>query len=682
MVTMNIPKSFSYLVFAVGIYVAISIFFLFNLMTTTGDVAQADWAIPLTPIAAMNNLDSVLHVWALNGFGGSIHGAFGIPFLPLVNAALSPFGFVGGFEIKLLSVFLIALGGTTTYLLARSFGLGFHSSFLAGLFFMTTAVVFNWLMFGWLYYIFGYDLLPLMILSIKKFLDGNGFKYVLCGGLILSIACSQPAFILVYPPLAFIFVLLESKFNIKKILAGLLLIAVSIGIWLLTAISFFVSLNNTETLSFFQGSYFNAIVAQFNHLSLIINPVRLWGSTFNFQFETYFPQQFVILSFMPLLVGLLALLLRPRDRRVIFAAIAYLFTFVAYEAYKNITFLVYSTPYGGIWEAPSVFLVPASLGLSLLIGYTSQALFTIPVRQRKIKHCRIIKMLTFTFVLIILICGSIPWWTQQASGDPLPGIPTKLNLYKIPEGYTNWTNVVNAQDEYFVLYVDIGNALITNSSYFSQPYSGVSASIYTLTNNIPIVSEANTSRLLNDLFSKDSNISSKWGSYSIKYIVIYTNVKSAYNIPELVDILSNQTGIVKSASLPDVLVFENEYAKPIVYSDRASTVITYHDPTTYKIAANSSSPYTLTLNQAFSSGWVASIDGAKITNHSQNKAGFNSWYIENIGNADIEIYYEPQTIYDLSLAFSMIVFVLMVVLIIILTLRPRFQKITNLSRLM
>ena len=47
------------------------------------------------------------------------------------------------------------------YLLARSFGLGSLSSFLSGLFFMTTAVVFNWLMLGYIYYLIAYVFMPL-----------------------------------------------------------------------------------------------------------------------------------------------------------------------------------------------------------------------------------------------------------------------------------------------------------------------------------------------------------------------------------------------------------------------------------------------------------------------------------------------------------------------------------------
>ena len=117
-------------------YFAISVFFLFGLITSRGDAAQGDWGIPLTVNAALNNLHSIFSVWSYNGFGNVIGGYYSFPFLPILNAVFAPLGFVGGAEVKVLSILLVALAGITMYLLARSFGLGLLSSFLSGLFFI------------------------------------------------------------------------------------------------------------------------------------------------------------------------------------------------------------------------------------------------------------------------------------------------------------------------------------------------------------------------------------------------------------------------------------------------------------------------------------------------------------------------------------------------------------------
>ncbi len=637
-------------------YVTISVFFLFGLIISRGDVAQSDWGIPLTASAALNNFRSFLSVWQYNGFGG-VNRVWGFPFFTLLNAALAPLGFVGGTEIKVLSVSLVALGGITAYILAKSFGLNFFSSFLSGLFFMTTPVVFNWLMVGWIYYLIAYGLLPLMILSTKKFLETNDVRYALINGIILSVATAQPTFILVFPLLGFLFVLFESRGNPKIILRGLILTFVSLSVWFLTSLSFFTSYNNTGTFSFYQGNYFSVIQAQFGHLSSLVNPIRLWGSTFNYQFETYFPKELIFLSFVPVLVAMLGILLRPRDRRVLFFSLAYLFVFVPYETYVNLHYLVYNLPYGSIFEAPSIFLVPASLGLALLIGYANQNISRSSAKFDNIASRRRVRNAFSIIILILVISPGIPWWTGQTSGNPIPGPPVKLNLYQVPTGYSEWSKTVTVDDEYFVLYIPLaGNAEITNTSYFSLPYEGVNGGIFTQVNNLPYISASNTTLLLSELFDGSSEVAESWGSYSIKYIVVYTNVQSTYNMDALLSRLSTQSGIVKVANLPDVVVYQNEYAKPVIYTDNSNvtTQIIYHDPTSYKVLANSTSPYLLVLNQAYSSGWVASVNGTTLPTvaHIKEDNGFNGWYVNYTGAMTINIYYEPQTTYFVSTLLS------------------------------
>jgi hypothetical protein len=672
MKALSITKRIREFFTAATTYLAISVFFLFGLITSRGDAAQQDWGIPLTASAALNNVHSILFVWSYNGFGGVNH-VWGFPFFTLLNASLAPFGFVGGAEIKLLSLFLVALAGITTYVLARSFGLGFFSSFLSGLFFMTTAVVFNWLMFGWIFYLIAYDLLPLMILATKKFLETSDVRYVLINAIILLFAFEQPAFILVYPLLGFLFVIFESRVNPKIMLKGLIFIVSSLALYLLTALSFFTSVNSAATFSFYQGSFYGVVEVQFRHLSSILNPIRLWGSTFNYQFETYFPKEIALLSFVPIILAMIGVLLRPRDRRVLFFLVCYLFAFVSYESYTNLHFLVYNLPYGSIFEAPSIFLVPASLGLALLIGYTNQTISRVSIRFKNAISRRLVHSACFIVILIIVISASIPWWTGQASGNPIPGPPTKLNLYQMPSGYTEWSNAVAADNEYFVLYVPppIGNTQITNTSYFSQLYEGVSGGVFTQVNNLPYVSASNTTLFLNELINGSSEVGESWGSYSIKYIVVYTNVQSTYNMTDLLSRLSTQSGIVKVANLTDVIVYQNNFAKPIVYanSSSTSTKITYHDPTTYKVQATSTSPYFLVLNQVYAKGWTASVNGTKLTTHIEDSNGFNSWYINYTGNMTIDVYYEPQTTYIASMIISIIVIILISLYVILATIR-------------
>lgn len=667
-ITNNIREAFT----VATAYFGLSFFFLFGLIASSGDAAQSDWGLPLTVNAALNTGHSVFFVWSYNGFGNVIGGNYGFPFLPILNAFFAPLGFVGGAEVKMLSILLVAFAGITMYLLARSFGLGLRSSFLSGLFFMTTAVVFNWLMFGWIYYIIAYDLMPLMIIVTKKFIETNDFRYALINGLILSAATTQPTFLLVFPLLGILFVIFEYRGNLKTILRGFKFTLITLLIWFIATLSFFTSRSISATLSFYQSDFFYTLVAQFQHLSSLIDPIRLWGSTFNYQFETYFPKGLLLLSFLPLIVAMVALLLRPRDRRVLFCSLAFLFVFVSNQVYLNLHYIVFNLPYGSLFLAPSIFLVPASLGIALLIGFTHQTISDASIFRKRLS-LRKVRFASFVIILIIIISSSIPWWTGQASGTPIDGPPTKLNLYQMPYDYIEWNNMVAADNDYFVLYIPTtANAQIMNSSYFSLPYEGVNG-IFTNVNNLPYVKDSNAILFLNQLINENSQIAEHWGYFSIKYIVVYTNIQSIYNMSEILNRLSSQNGLTEVVKLPNVTVYKNEYATPVVYSANsgAITKIIYHDPTTYDIIANSTSQYFLILNQVYSDSWEASVNGTMLPNsvHFQYNNGFNGWYINYTGTMNIKLFYSPQTIYFASTLVSISLMVVIVLYLFVTTIR-------------
>ena len=661
------------------LYLVLSVFFLFGLIVSPGDVAQGDWGTPLTASAAVNDFSSRLFVHSYNGFGEPSIGRFGFPFFQFLNAALAPLGFVGGVEIKILSVFLVALGGITAYILARSFRLNKLSSFLCGLFFMTTPVVFNWLMFGWIYYLIAYDLFPLMILASKKFIETNQLRFALINGLILVAATSQPAFLLVFPTVGFLFVLFECRGFFNAVRKGVSFTFVSLSIWFLSALSFFTSYNNGETLSFYHGDYFGVIQEQFRNFANIINPTRLWGSTYNFQFETYFFHDLIILSFVPIVLAAVALLWRPKDKRVLFFFLTYLFALFAYVIYNNLQFLVFNLPLGGVFEAPSVFLVPASLGLAFLIGYFNNILpswskFSHIFRVRWVKHA------SFLLLLVVVISVGIPWWSGQTSGEPLRGPTTKLNLYSMPSGFTEWNENASSNGDYFVLYVPFDtNLQISNSTYFSQVYEGVNMGAFTEVNNLPYVSVTNSSLFLAELMSGASGLAEQWGNFSVRYVVVYTAVLSAYNMSDILVRLSSQEGLVEFDRLPGVVVFENQFAKPVIYTDNTNVElrILRNNPTSFNVQANSTGPFTIVFNQVYSKNWRVEVNGTALpeSTHFQDQNGFNSWQIDQNGSTTIDLYYEPQTTYLISTIVASIALVSVLLYLFITFLKSKLASL-------
>ncbi len=282
-------------------------------------------------------------------------------------------------------------------------------------------------------------------------------------------------------------------------------------------------------------------------------------------------------------------MIRHRDRRILFALAAYCFIFLSYIAYANLHFLVYNVPFGSIFIGLSILLVPGALGLALLIGYATEDIPKAVSRSlskfgKSIRKSTINKMISL-IVLVLVVLAGLSWWTEQTSGWTYSGPPTKLNLYDAPSSYTEWADAVSANDSYLSLYVPfLGNdAQVSNSTYFSGMFEGVNSGIFTQVNSLPYVSQNETNLLLNDLVNNNSEVGPKWGADSIKYIVIYTNIKTSYNLSLIISRLSSEQGLVEAYDHDGVVVFDNTNASPIIYTSNQNVTmdLSYHDPTDY-----------------------------------------------------------------------------------------------------
>jgi hypothetical protein len=323
-----------------------------------------------------------------------------------------------------------------------------------------------------------------------------------------------------------------------------------------------------------------------------------------------------------------------------------------------------------------------SLGLAVLIGYANEAISNQLVKHRRATRIGLVRYLPSILVLALIVMAGLPWWSGDASGNPTQGPATKLNLYQMPAGYTTWNNAVDADSQHLVLYLPylsgaVGNLQINNTAYFSGSYEGVTSGIFYGVNNLPYVSISNTSLIMSGLFNGSSQVAEKWASSSIKYVVVYTNLVAPYRMSDLLGNLSVQSGLVKVASLPGVVVYEDEYAKPLVYADSANvtTQILSQDPTSYTVQAKCSSPFLLTLDQAYSNGWQASVNGTAVPTSDHvsvnNSLGVavNGWHIGECGTLGIDIYFKPQTAYIASLLFSIGTFFALVVCLVVIEVR-------------
>jgi len=131
-------------------YVALTTYFLIGVLTSSGSLAQQNWNLPLTFSAARYWLENSIYMWIFYGFGNprSWGGAavYGIPWFQLLTYMLTYIGVTGGAVIKFWAFTFVFLSGIFAWMLARDLKLSALASFVGGLMYMTTPVLFDRLM--------------------------------------------------------------------------------------------------------------------------------------------------------------------------------------------------------------------------------------------------------------------------------------------------------------------------------------------------------------------------------------------------------------------------------------------------------------------------------------------------------------------------------------------------------
>ena len=467
-----------------------------------------------------------------------------------------------------------------------------------------------------------------------------------------------PQAIIFYVPILALIVVFVAGINSKKLIKGLLHTFITLGIGALSYAYFF-----TSYLGVFY-SFDSGVISAINSNLTLVNVARLWGSTFNYQFETYYPESLILFSFVPIILAFVSLILRHRNKWLYFFALLYIFSLVPELAGD----VVFSLPFGFAFRILSLFLIPSALGLATLIGFSSD---TIILRLLNLGKNKISKF-TINFVslalLLLIVLSGVPWWIGETSGAVVSAPATKLNLFELPSGYLDWSNFVqNIDTGMFVLYLPITLYLqLENTTYFSEAYQGVNNPLFQpMTVLSPVQGGGPVDNAILSLWDGNtSQIAEVFGSASIKYIVVLTNTTSdglnGLSSNNYLSGLSEAQGILEVYQLPGVVVFEVENAKPIVYSNSAnvSLVITSRNPASYEVVANSVSPFTLVFNQEYNPSWIASVNGNPIpaSDHFKFEDFFNGWRVNSTGLVTIELNYEPQRNYFTGVLISILTF--------------------------
>jgi hypothetical protein len=669
-------------IIATMLYGALTVYFLSGLLMQRGSLPQQNWNIPLTSQAALQYLYDSWHAWVFSGYGNPAVGAaglYGVPLFQFIDAVLSLLGLTGGSMIKFWAFTFTFLSGILAFLLARDSGLSYTASFFGGLLYMTSPPFFDRLMNGGPAYLTAYSLLPLFALLV-----GRAFRaatkerliyYSLASGLIINLVIANPSFLIPYFLAALFVLVLPDEATWRRrlrngILASLIAAATLVPFILVNL----YSLNFSPSgIAFFAGQFVQggagAMFWQYIFSSQFANVIRLWGSAFNFNFESFYFEALMPFSFAGVILAAIAPVVidaRKKTFATVYLAMYAVSVGLIYGIYAHYPYVLSLPILGALLLNLVVIFYAASLGLSMAVAASAEGMIRV-LGNRK----RLLRLTAIGFILAMVLMAGLPFFALQASGEPSPNtlavnafsawntpVPaTKLNLAPVPASYYFWPEVVNASNQYFTLYWPpisrgVGHIWLNYDPLFNSTWRGADILVgpVNVFNGLPYVAAPfpkPIADVIGNLTSgRNANYSEELGIYGIKYIVIYlnTSVSSGQQWYSLYNSLRGQPGFTQ-VDLPGLVIFVNDHAEPILHTDSGMAHISDISVgvASFRAQVTAETPYMLVLDQYYDPGFVLYVGGKAVpaSSHLIADTMFNGWIVNATGTYNVDVMYEP-----------------------------------------
>jgi len=414
--------------FIILCYLFMSIVVFRNILLQRGAIGfRHDWAIPQYQEQVSQFGFESFYSWLSQSLG--INPSYPADFLlKIMFGFLSLSGLGGEVLSKAFAISAIFLSGLFMYYLCRSMRLQGKSSFIAGIFYMFTPVMFNRIVAGQIAYIFAYALSPLVIALFMKSVENHTVQYriVVMTGLLFAFAGVQIQFLVMLLALLLIYSFLTR--NVKELVARVKALSIVSSIvflvhafWLIPLIAnsgLRVPIGQAATLSWFQAqspSFVDALrltgfISRYFESSVgtSVVPINLW----------------LFVSFLIPLIVFSAVVLRPCDRRVIFftliAVISLFFAKGLNPPFEGIfVWMFWNIPLTAIFrEVYHLMFIPA-LAFAVLLGISFEAISKAFHNMQKIKSLTVkARTTTITFLMLtIILVYSWPIFTGDFGGN-------------------------------------------------------------------------------------------------------------------------------------------------------------------------------------------------------------------------------------------------------------------------
>lgn len=279
-------------------YGLLSLLFLRGIIFSSGIISGGDWGLPFTFSQADQYFKSGFYTWTDTSlFGIKQFFLNSLPFQILIGF-LAKLGITGDIYAKLFLILAFVFAAFNMFLFCRFLGCIKKVAFFGGFLYITLPFFFNYAAMGWLFVLFSMGILPLALIFFIKSVKEEKVVYSILTGVLYFLAMMQSQSLFWYPLvfLSLIIFLVEDRKSLLSYVKSLLVVFL-----------IFFSLNAYLWLPLFLGGG-SEIVSTKLGLSTIslgtwarlsyLNILRVWGSLFNYQYETSYPQILTPLSFL------------------------------------------------------------------------------------------------------------------------------------------------------------------------------------------------------------------------------------------------------------------------------------------------------------------------------------------------------------------------------------------------
>ncbi len=569
-------------IFVVLFYLAISLFFFRGILTSPGLIIGGDWSLPETFSQMHNFMTSGSSLWRYTEslFGSQATHLNDYPFRLLVGL-LPTINISGGVLNKFLLIFLFTLAGFSMYTYCRFLNLKAIVSILGGFFFITTPLFFNYAIMGWQHVLLSLALLPFALITFTKSIKEQKVHYAIITGFLYLIAFWQSQSLIWYP-LAFIllsFFIVRSPRELISTIKSLVIIFLILFLmniqWLLPLL-----IDPSKVISQAVSHY---DIARFALRLSNINLLRLWGSLYNYQYESAFPSSLLFITFIPPAVAYLAFILK-KDRVVLFFTLFSLLPLIFFIGRELFQYV----PFSNVIRDSSRFITLSTLAYSVLIAMTFDALFS---RENKPSSNRLkiigYKNIVGYILVVLIVLNSYPFWTGELYGTPKHSYDIRLRTLEFPSEYNAVENMLaKEKGSYKALYLPLGGRLdllyderfhgahreITDIFGYFAPVPGV---IGISDKGIGIAQDFAQILQLNINSNESLYLSDLLNLANIKYVIIrlntYLGPPGQPWMKEITYKLGREDSFRNIQEINSIVVFENTKVLPHIYASPDTT---------------------------------------------------------------------------------------------------------------